>query len=170
MLADFCFLVMSGLTHLEKLGWWDLSFYGIPKWLSGKEYVCQCRRQKKHGFNPWIGNVPWRRVCPPTAVFLPGKFCAQKSLVGYSHGATKTRTWLSACVRAHTHTHTHTLSIMSLLLKKTHRVSSHARGSIPRGKPQCVVVNKTMSQKSTPNQPPNQIHGYQKADSVGPLI
>ena len=67
-------------------------------------------------------------------------------------------------------THTHTLSIMSLLLKKTHRVSSHARGSIPRGKPQCVVVNKTVSQKSTPNQPPNQIHGYQKADSVGPLM
>ena len=124
--------------------WDDLSFYGIPRWLSGKEYVCQCRRQKKHGFNPWIGNVPWRRVCPPTAVFLPGKFWAQKSLVGYSHGATDSD--MTECVHTHTHTHTHTLFMMSLLLKKTHQVSSHARGSIPRGKPRCEEVNKTVSQ------------------------
>ena len=48
----------------------------------------------------------------------------------------------------HTHTHTHTLSMMSLLLKKTHQVSSHARGSIPRDKPWCEVLNKTVS----PNQ------------------
>ena len=28
---------------------------GLPKWLSGKESTCQCRR---HGFNPWVWNIP----------------------------------------------------------------------------------------------------------------
>ena len=27
---------------------------------------------------------PWKRKCQPTAVFLPGKFCGQWSLAGYS--------------------------------------------------------------------------------------
>ena len=25
------------------------------------------------GFNPWVGKIPWRRVCQPTPVFLPGE-------------------------------------------------------------------------------------------------
>ena len=41
----------------------------------------QCRRL---GFNPWVGNIPWRREELPTPVFLPGKFHGQKSLAGYS--------------------------------------------------------------------------------------
>ena len=28
--------------------------YGIPRWLSGKEYACQYRRHKRRGFNPWL--------------------------------------------------------------------------------------------------------------------
>ena len=32
--------------------------YGLPKWLSGKESACQCRRHKRHGFDPWIGEIP----------------------------------------------------------------------------------------------------------------
>ena len=28
---------------------------GLPEWCSGKKYVCQCRRHKKYGFNPWVG-------------------------------------------------------------------------------------------------------------------
>ena len=31
---------------------------------------CQCRR---HGFDPWVGKIPWRRAWQPTPVFLPGK-------------------------------------------------------------------------------------------------
>ena len=48
-------------------------------WLSGKESACQCRR---HGFNPWIGKIPWRRKWQPTPVFLPGESRGQRSLVG----------------------------------------------------------------------------------------
>ena len=28
--------------------------------LSGKEYACQCRRCKRHGFGSWVGKIPWR--------------------------------------------------------------------------------------------------------------
>ena len=33
----------------------DLVFYGLPRWLSGKESACQCIRR---GFNPWAGRSP----------------------------------------------------------------------------------------------------------------
>ena len=56
----------------------------IPRWQSGKESTCQCRRHKRYGFNPRIGKIPWRRKWQPTPMFLPGKFHGQKSLAGYS--------------------------------------------------------------------------------------
>ena len=34
--------------------------------------------------DPWVGKFPWRRKRLPTAVFLPGEFHRQRSLVGYS--------------------------------------------------------------------------------------
>ena len=39
---------------------------------SGKEPICQCRRLKRCGFNPWVGKAYWRRAH------------GQRSLVGYS--------------------------------------------------------------------------------------
>ena len=51
---------------------------GFPRWLTGKESACQCRRC---GFDPW---VPWRRKWQPIPVFLPGKSRGQRSLVGYN--------------------------------------------------------------------------------------
>ena len=41
----------------------------------------QCRR---HRFNPWVGQIPWRRKWQPIPMFLPGKSHGQRSLVGYS--------------------------------------------------------------------------------------
>ena len=56
-------------------------FCGLPRWLSGKEFTCQCKRQ---GFDPWVRKILWRRKWQPTPVFLPGKSHGQRSLVGYS--------------------------------------------------------------------------------------
>ena len=56
----------------------------FPGGVSGKESVCQCRRLKRHGFDPWVGKIPWRRKCQATPVFFPGKFHGQRSLAGYS--------------------------------------------------------------------------------------
>ena len=56
----------------------------FPYGTSGKENACQCSRRKRHGFSPWVGNIPWRRVWQPTPVFLPWESHGQRSLVGYS--------------------------------------------------------------------------------------
>ena len=39
---------------------------------------------KRHGFNPWVGKIPWSRAWQPTPVFSPGESHAQRSLVVYS--------------------------------------------------------------------------------------
>ena len=54
----------------------------IPGDTSGKESACQCRRHKKHGFNPWVWKIPWRRALQPIPVFLPRESHGQRSLVG----------------------------------------------------------------------------------------
>ena len=47
-------------------------------------FSCQCRKHKRHGFNPWVRNIPWSWKWHPNSVFLPRKFHGQGSLVGYS--------------------------------------------------------------------------------------
>ena len=38
---------------------------------------------KRRGFDPRVGNIPWSRRWQPTPVYLPGKFHGQRSLAGY---------------------------------------------------------------------------------------
>ena len=54
---------------------------GPPRWLSGKESICQCRR---HRFDPWVGKIPCKRKWQATPVFLPWESLGQRSLAGYS--------------------------------------------------------------------------------------
>ena len=76
----------------------------LPRWLNGKESTCQCRRHRRHEFDPWVGKVPWRRKWQPMPVFLSGESHGPRSLWTIVHGVPKTWTRLSV----HTHTHTHT--------------------------------------------------------------
>ena len=71
---------------------------GLPKWPSGKESTCQCRRWNRCGFNPWVGKIPWRRAWQPTPVFLPGESHGQRSLAGLqSMGLQRLRhNWVTA--------------------------------------------------------------------------
>ena len=81
---------------------------GLPRWFSGKEFTCQCRRLRRHGFDPEIRKILWSRKWQPSPVFLPEKSHEQRSLAGYSLWGCKesdTTVWLSACVHTHTHTH-----------------------------------------------------------------
>ena len=41
-------------------------------------------RQKRPGFDLWLGKIPWRRKWHPTPVFLPGESHGQRSLAGCS--------------------------------------------------------------------------------------
>ena len=51
----------------------DSAFIRLPNWCSSKESACQCRRHKKFWFNPWVGNIPWRKKWQLTPVFLLGE-------------------------------------------------------------------------------------------------
>ena len=46
--ADFCVI-----------GW------GFPGGTSGKELACQCRKGKRHMFDPWVRKIPRRRAWQP---------------------------------------------------------------------------------------------------------
>ena len=56
----------------------------LPSGTSDKEPSCQCRRRKRHRFNPWVGKIPWRRTWQPTPVILPGESHGKRSRAGYS--------------------------------------------------------------------------------------
>ena len=74
---------ISGVSLVAK--WWRI-------WL-------QWRRCRRHGFDPWVQKISWRRRWQPTPAFFPGKSHRQRSLVGYSPWTRKNRTQLS--VQAH---------------------------------------------------------------------
>ena len=80
-----CFFRLWSVIPLDFLrGTWNFSTVGLPRWCSGKESTCQCRRCKRCGFDPWIKKTAWSRKWQSTPVFLPGKSHGQRSLAGYS--------------------------------------------------------------------------------------
>ena len=59
----------------------------VPRCLSGKESAIYYQRCRRHGFDPWVGKIPWRRKYP-TPVFVPGKshwfsHCFLRTLASY---------------------------------------------------------------------------------------
>ena len=117
---------------------------GFPSGASGKESICQWRRHKRHGFNPWIRKIPWRREWQPTPILLPGEWTEELGrlqLIGsqrvghdwsslvhtYAYMGSgipflpwelfmfhNMHTW--TLTHTHTHTHTHTPTGVMLLL------------------------------------------------------
>ena len=59
----------------------DMAFPGssVVKNQSAMQETC-----RRHGFNRWVGKIPWQRKWQPTAVTLPGKSRGQRSLAGCS--------------------------------------------------------------------------------------
>ena len=78
---------------------------GLPRWLSDKESVSQCRKHRRHRFDPWVGKIPWRKNWQPTPVYLPGESHGQRSLVIYSsRGCKESDTTEQLSDWAHMHT------------------------------------------------------------------
>ena len=46
--------------------------------------------RERHGFNPWVRKVPWRRKWKHTPIFLPGRIPWTEEPAG--HGVTKSQT------------------------------------------------------------------------------
>ena len=61
---------------------------GFPRWLSGKESTCQCRKCGPGSHMMWVRSLsqedPLEKEMQPTLVFLPGKCQGQRSLADYS--------------------------------------------------------------------------------------
>ena len=66
----------------------------FPGGASGKEPACQCRRHKRHRFDPSVGKIPWRRAWRPTLVFLPGESHGRGTWKATAHHAAQSQTCL----------------------------------------------------------------------------
>ena len=55
----------------------------------------QCRRCKRHRFNPWVGKIPWKMAWQPTPVVLLENPMVRRAWWATVHGVTKSWTWLS---------------------------------------------------------------------------
>ena len=73
--------IFQSITLIMSFLWFSVGFPGDA---SGKELACQCRRSKRHRFNPWVKKIPWRRKRQTNLIFLPGESQEQRSLAGYS--------------------------------------------------------------------------------------
>ena len=68
------FFILKDVHNLN----YNVDLHGFPSGTSDKESACQYRRQKRLGFSPWLGKIPWRRKWQPTPVFLPENFYGQE--------------------------------------------------------------------------------------------
>ena len=68
--------------------------YGLPRYLSGKESACLCRR---YTFDPWAGKIPWRSTWQPTPLFLPENHVDRGTWWATVHGVAK------SCITPSTH-------------------------------------------------------------------
>ena len=71
----------------------------------------QCRGRRRHGFDPWVRKLPWRRAWQSTPVLLPGETHGQRILGAMVQRVEKRGKWLS------THTHTHAWYLSSSLFQ-----------------------------------------------------
>ena len=71
--------MVATIIHRQQVG--ALKWGWLPWWHIWKSVCLQCGRP---GFEPWVGQIPWRRKWQSTLVLLPGKPHGQRSLVGYS--------------------------------------------------------------------------------------
>ena len=69
----------------------------------------QCRRHRRHTFDPWVRKIPWRRAWQPTLVFLPRESRGQRGLVGCGLWGGKESKTTEVTEHAHTGTVKHTL-------------------------------------------------------------
>ena len=87
-----CF--MSIHRSLSELWFYIVENLGFPGGTRGKEPSCHFRRCKKHGLNPWVGKISWRRAQQPTPVFLPWIITWTEEPGGLQSMESQSQTWL----------------------------------------------------------------------------
>ena len=61
---------------------------------SGKELACQCRRHKRHRFDPWVGTIPWRRYGNSLQHSCLGNSMDRGASRAILHRVTKNQIWV----------------------------------------------------------------------------
>ena len=79
------------IGKFEKVSAPDL--IGFPGSARGKEPACQCRRCKRHGFDPWVRKIPWWRAWQHTPVFLL-RIPRREEPGGVRSKGSQSQTWL----------------------------------------------------------------------------
>ena len=97
-------------------------------------------RSRRPGFDPWVGEVPWRREWLSTSVFLFGEFHGQRKLAGYSPWDCKvsdTTEWLTPCYLTNIKYHECMLKSHKkiLLTDSNHRINSIDKAAIGKQLP-----------------------------------
>ena len=87
---------IPSLTLLTLYEWWQ----------GGKDSPCQSKRHKRHGFDPWVRKIPWRRKWQHNPLYWKWIMysCLENSMdtgawQATVHGVTKSRTRLSTDTR-----------------------------------------------------------------------
>ena len=87
-------------THTHTHTYTCMYFFEFPGGASGKEPTSQCRKHKRHGFDIWVGTIPWRRKWQATRAFLPGESHGQRGAWwGTVHAGLKSQPWLKRLSR-----------------------------------------------------------------------
>ena len=74
-------------------------YHGLPRWLSGKESACQCRRR---GFDPWARKIPWRRKWQTPSTILAWKTPWTEAPGRLQSMGWQSWTWLTEYTHMHT--------------------------------------------------------------------
>ena len=129
--------MFPGFLYPQGLGWDSVHLLhigtilnGLPRWLSGKESACQCRRQE---IDPWARKIsgggngnPFQYSCLENPTDR-GVWWATV------HGVAKSWTWLSNWARMHTVLNTFTHSIPQIILKEKNKIWwERVRGNVKK--------------------------------------
>ena len=79
------------LQSIQQVVWEGRGFLGGA---SSKELAWQCRRHKRHRFDPWVGTIPWRRYGNSLQYSCLGNSMDRGASRATLHRVTKNQIWL----------------------------------------------------------------------------
>ena len=103
VINNLCLLGGGTLSYVNALIFIKISIYsstyvlwtcGFLSGTSGEEPTRQCKRHKRHSFDPWVGKIPWSRKWQPTPLFLPGESHGQRAWWATVHRVAKSQAQL----------------------------------------------------------------------------
>ena len=134
------------MLHLDGLKIDLICYLGRDDALFGDSQVAQWQRIRlqcrRLGFYPRVGNIPCRRKWQPTPVLLSGKSHGQRSLAGYGHRVSKSRTSTQP-LSMHTHAQCSTENIT-----KCFGVKGYPENTLNHYPNQLMIKNKFFIEKT----------------------